>query len=1523
MLNNRKNKMSDAIRNVTIKLGLEAGDISLVDDLRNAMKGLQDLTRGNQDMLEENRKLYGSIGDMIRANDERMGSWATKTQESTKSISEAVRETSVLGAMSKMSAQELAKQTADMLGPLDAYISRFGSAPIAAKEARDEIGRIMAEMREQGAVFSSGDQMNAENAVTAEIDRLWSEMYGKRQELATQDFANQQAIAARERELYAGTADFQTGLIAELQQQRMEAQERQRSQQRITADEIKSSMESVAETSRRESEERRREIAAVADAQRTADADSVKSKQDYADTSREATEAISEQERQAQERTRAEQRITADEAKQHLTALSQFIEQQNTTQRAEITRTSDLQKAASEQAVQDKQRELQSIESITAAVQRAVEAGSVQTGNSLADEIIRIGRESQNIEQAYAAVEKLAAELDNARSGSGEIIRVGDTVSNVEQLREAVRQVFDASNSLAKGLSGATIAMSQLVKSGGELMTVADGLPVITERIQGLTTVLSTADFGSIQWRFPEQLSETETGISKVIDETRDWKEQLGGLSLREFTNQVIEQIGPLEKHIEYWGELERGIDRAEEKAFRVMDKMIPKTQTIPKDAELSVYAEIQDRMNQLWENGYRERMRLRNEEHRKEMERIEERKRLREDESARLRKEAEEASNRIPKIYAGMSREGLGAELMNKVGPLEAYIQKWGSLGEATREAQDAVSRAYKDMQSKGAAFNPQDEFIAQQQVTDELYDLWKNVYERKMRLAEQDAIYQQQFAAQEKQNKMQLAASEQSLAEEIARMQREQRAEMLQQQKQSVAAQEENNRKLSEALQVQHQRELEQIAATAAAQRQADTERAERQAALIQQTEGFFAAVREAQSQTGKATGMESVAEAIARIGKESASLQEAYAAVDQLQKKLEETRQEGGSVLSVGESVREVETLKEAVKQVYEASNSRTLFEQAVDSITEAQEETKAWEAAIQPIAERYREAAASAKTAEEAAAIGRKLGEELVKIGEQRGQILSVADAINTVAQAEQAGVRAFVDAQKEREAATKQESISAAYANQQWSQGIALITRSTASLGSFMTVVRGFAKGNDDLEDFVKSFAKVQLTLQGIRSSQKFLTDLQNGLNSVAASGSRVSAMAGGLSGILGKAHPVLMGLTAAWTGLQLVQEMWGDSNESLAEQANERYESMQQALQRIREEHERVNEQIQKEIDLRELASRSLEQEAEAKRMQESGPLTKEEVEEKSGRRISEAQKGLREELLTAFNVAASDAKKRLGVEDKKTGKYTVTEEKDGKPVSRVLSDKEANSILQEIASIREAESRVKKDRDGISQEEAASLKGFFVGMSPDARAEIGKSIQDARAEELAAYAEQKRGYESIGNEYGRERDQFAKEAGKSFGMIEESERFAANRRSMDSDQFAKQEFDFAEQNAEMALKMGIGSRDAVNDYAGFARSQGLISAKDIEMAEKMSMGDTQQLFNMLQDRIADRGEFTEEERAKIEKQTQAAEESADAARRAAESLDRASAALNEQLQKLAEHAAMVDRALANSAVGR
>ena len=39
MLNNRKNKMSDAIRNVTIKLGLEAGDISLVDDLRNAMKG--------------------------------------------------------------------------------------------------------------------------------------------------------------------------------------------------------------------------------------------------------------------------------------------------------------------------------------------------------------------------------------------------------------------------------------------------------------------------------------------------------------------------------------------------------------------------------------------------------------------------------------------------------------------------------------------------------------------------------------------------------------------------------------------------------------------------------------------------------------------------------------------------------------------------------------------------------------------------------------------------------------------------------------------------------------------------------------------------------------------------------------------------------------------------------------------------------------------------------------------------------------------------------------------------------------------------------------------------------------------------------------------------------------------------------------------------------------------------------------------------------------------------------------------
>ena len=93
------------------------------------------------------------------------------------------------------------------------------------------------------------------------------------------------------------------------------------------------------------------------------------------------------------------------------------------------------------------------------------------------------------------------------------------------------------------------------------------------------------------------------------------------------------------------------------------------------------------------------------------------------------------------------------------------------------------------------------------------------------------------------------------------------------------------------------------------------------------------------------------------------------------------------------------------------------------------------------AIQPIAERYREAAASAKTAEEAAAIGRKLGEEFCEDRRAAGQILSVADAINTVAQAEQAGVRAFVDAQKEREAATKQESISAAYANQQWSQGL--------------------------------------------------------------------------------------------------------------------------------------------------------------------------------------------------------------------------------------------------------------------------------------------------------------------------------------------------------------------------------------------------------------------------------------------------------------------------------------------------
>ena len=383
---------------------------------------------------------------MIRANDERMGSWATKTQESTKSISEAVRETSVLGAMSKMSAQELAKQTADMLGPLDAYISQFGSAPIAAKEARDEIGRIMAEMREQGHCLVPETRRTRRTQ-----SRLKSIVCGRR---CTGSGRNSQRRTPRisrrlrhgEQELYAGTADFQTGLIAELQQQRMEAQERQRSQQRITADEIKAAWKVLQ---RLLAENRRNvvwEIAAVADAQRTADADSVKSKQDYADTSREATEAISEQERQAQERTRAEQRITADEAKQHLTALSQFIEQQNTTQRAEITRTSDLQKAASEQAVQDKQRELQSIESITAAVQRAVEAGSIQTGNSLADEIIRIGSESQNIEQAYAAVEKFAAELDNARSGSGEIIRVGDTVSNVEQLRDAVRQVFDASN---------------------------------------------------------------------------------------------------------------------------------------------------------------------------------------------------------------------------------------------------------------------------------------------------------------------------------------------------------------------------------------------------------------------------------------------------------------------------------------------------------------------------------------------------------------------------------------------------------------------------------------------------------------------------------------------------------------------------------------------------------------------------------------------------------------------------------------------------------------------------------------------------------------------------------------------------------------------------------------------------------------------------------------------------------------------------------------------------------------------
>ena len=123
-----------------------------------------------------------------------------------------------------------------------------------------------------------------------------------------------------------------------------------------------------------------------------------------------------------------------------------------------------------------------------------------------------------------------------------------------------------------------------------------------------------------------------------------------------------------------------------------------------------------------------------------------------------------------------------------------------------------------------EGAAFNPQDEFTAQQQVTEELYDLWKNVYERKMRLAEQDAIYQQQFAAQEKQNKMQLAASEQTLAEEIARMQRAACGDIATTEAECYGKWE-KQQKAVRSLQVQHQRELEQIAATAAAQRQADT--------------------------------------------------------------------------------------------------------------------------------------------------------------------------------------------------------------------------------------------------------------------------------------------------------------------------------------------------------------------------------------------------------------------------------------------------------------------------------------------------------------------------------------------------------------------------------------------------------------------------------------------------------------------------------------------------------------------------
>ena len=71
-------------------------------------------------------------------------------------------------------------------------------------------------------------------------------------------------------------------------------------------------------------------------------------------------------------------------------------------------------------------------------------------------------------------------------------------------------------------------------------------------------------------------------------------------------------------------------------------------------------------------------------------------------------------------------------------------------------------------------------------------------------------------------------------------------------------------------------------------------------------------------------------------------------------------------------------------------------------------------------------------------------------------------------------------------------------------------GIALITRSTASLGKLHHRSRWYAKGNEDLETFVKSFAKIQMSLQAIRSGNKFVADMQSGLSKVAQSGGQLA-----------------------------------------------------------------------------------------------------------------------------------------------------------------------------------------------------------------------------------------------------------------------------------------------------------------------------------------------------------------------------------------------------------------------------